>query len=291
MNTPAANWASRLFVILQRIIPQHTLSRLMYALARRRWRPLKNALIRLLVHLYRIDLRDAAEPDLEAYPDLNTFFTRALRPGARPQDPDPKAILCPVDGTISQIGRIGAGRIIQAKGQTFSVTELLGDAPDVARDFADGLFATIYLAPGDYHRIHMPLRGELLWMRHLRGRLFSVNQRTASLVPGLFARNERVVCGFATDAGPMAMVLVGAIFVGGIETVWAGAVTPTRAASHPQRANPAPGSVRLDRGVEMGRFNLGSTVILLFPQGRAQWDERLKPGRSVRLGEKLGVSS
>ncbi|HSO81399.1 archaetidylserine decarboxylase [Thiocapsa sp.] len=292
MTEPVRGVGARLFVALQRVLPQHTLSGLMYRLARVRWRPLKDLLIGTFLRLYKIDMTEAAEPNAKAYVHFNAFFTRALRPDARPIDPDPQAVVSPVDGTISQIGRIDAGRVIQAKGRDFTVEELLGGDPERARAFTGGTFATIYLAPSDYHRIHMPVGGDLAWMRHIPGRLFSVNNVTADLVPRLFARNERVACRFETDVGAMAMVLVGAIFVGGIETVWAGEVTPARGKHRPSNAGTVPGaaggSLRLERGAEMGRFNLGSTVILLFEPGRVQLDETLVPGRKVRLGQRLG---
>lgn len=281
----------RLFVALQHVLPQHGLSTLMHRLARARWRPLKALLIRAFAQLYRIDMTQAAEPELSAYPHFNAFFARALRPDARPLDPAPQAVLCPVDGTVSQIGRIAAGRLIQAKGQDFGVRELLGLTNGAAHPFADGVFATLYLSPSDYHRIHMPLAGTLAGMTHAPGSLFSVNDSTTRLVPELFARNERAICRFATEAGDMALVLVGAIFVGSIETVWAGEITPPhsgRALAHWDYRNAA-NPVRLERGAEMGRFNLGSTVILLFPPGRVAWDASLAPGQQVRLGQRLGV--
>ncbi|AFL73342.1 archaetidylserine decarboxylase [Thiocystis violascens] len=288
-STPSPR--ERLFVALQHLLPQHGLSTLMHRLARVRWRPLKALLIRAFARLYRIDMSLAEEPELSAYPHFNAFFTRALRPDARPLDPAPHAVLCPVDGTISQIGRIAAGRLIQAKGHDYGADALLGLANGAAHPFDGGVFATIYLSPSDYHRIHMPLAGALAEMTYAPGRLFSVNNSTAKLVPGLFARNERVICRFATEAGDMAMVLVGAIFVGGIETVWAGAITPPhsgRALQHWEYRNDAD-PIRLARGAEMGRFNLGSTVILLFPPGRVAWDTNLAPGQQVRLGERIGI--
>ncbi|MBK5963834.1 phosphatidylserine decarboxylase [Thiocystis minor] len=288
---PTPSPRERLFVALQHVLPQHGLSTLMHRLARVRWRPLKALLIRAFARLYRIDMSLAVEPELSAYPHFNAFFTRALRPDARPLDPDPRAVLCPVDGTISQIGRIAAGRLIQAKGHDYGADALLGLANGVAHPFDGGVFATIYLSPSDYHRIHMPLAGALAEMTYAPGRLFSVNNSTAKLVPGLFARNERVVCRFATEAGEMALVLVGAIFVGGIETVWAGAITPPhsgRALQHWDHRNDTD-PIRLERGAEMGRFNLGSTVVLLFPPGRIEWESNLAPGQQVRLGQRLGV--
>jgi phosphatidylserine decarboxylase len=260
----------------------------MYRLARVRWRPLKDLLIATFLRLYRVDMTEAAEPNAKAYAHFNAFFTRALKPDARPLDPEPLAVVSPVDGTISQSGRITAGRVIQAKGRDYSVEELLGGDPERALAFNGGTFATIYLAPSDYHRIHMPLGGDLAWMHHIPGQLFSVNNVTADLVPRLFARNERVACRFETDVGAMAMVLVGAIFVGGIETVWAGEVTPATDPRRHSNAATGVGSVRLERGTEMGRFNLGSTVILLFEPSRVRLDETLAPGSKVRLGQRLG---
>jgi phosphatidylserine decarboxylase len=288
MTETVPGWKAYLFVALQHVLPQHTLSGLMYLLARIRWRPLKDLLIGTVIRLYRIDMSQAAEPDPKAYPHFNAFFTRELRPEARPVDPDPQAVLSPVDGAVSQVGRIAASRVIQAKGRDFSVEELLGGDAERARAFIGGSFATIYLAPNDYHRIHMPLDGDLLWTQHIPGRLFSVNATTAGLVPRLFARNERVACGFATPAGSMTMVLIGAIFVGGIETVWAGEITPIKARTQLVGSSMEDQSVHLARGAEMGRFNLGSTVVLLFEPGRIHWDEALTPGREVRLGQRLG---
>jgi phosphatidylserine decarboxylase len=286
-----SSWGARLFVGLQHLLPQHLLSRLMYRLARVESPPLKRWMIRTYVRQVGVDLSVAAQPDLSAYPHLNAFFTRALRPEARPLDPAPEAVLSPVDGTISQIGTITDGRIIQAKGHDYSVSDLLGGQTDAPHSFAGGSFATIYLSPRDYHRIHMPLAGDLAAMTYLGGRLFSVNAVTAALVPGLFARNERVVCRFDSEAGPMAVILVGAIFVGGIATVWEGEVTPARSGLGSRRWNYTGETrrVHLGRGQEMGRFNLGSTVILLFPAGAVTWDAALTAGRSVRMGQRIGT--
>ncbi|WP_295429659.1 archaetidylserine decarboxylase [uncultured Thiodictyon sp.] len=286
-----SRWGARLFVGLQYLLPQHGLSLLMYRLARVEAAPFKGWMIRAYVRLVGVDLGLAAEPDLAAYPHLAAFFTRALRPDARPLDPDPAAVLSPVDGTISQIGTIVDGRIIQAKGQDYSVSDLLGGGTDAHHLFDGGRFATIYLSPRDYHRIHMPLAGDLAEMTYLGGRLFSVNRMTAQRVPGLFARNERVLCLFGTDAGPMALVLVGAIFVGGIETVWEGEVAPTLSGLRCRRWHYTGKSrqVHLGRGEELGRFNLGSTIVLLFPPGALAWDPALAPGQAVRLGQRLGT--
>jgi len=284
---------ARLYVLLQGLLPQHGLSRLMYRLARVSWAPLRVPLIWVFVKVTGIRMVEATEPDPLRYATLNALFTRALRHDLRPIDPDPAAVLSPVDGTLSQLGTIERGRLIQAKGQDYSLGELLGGRTETERQFDGGSFATLYLSPKDYHRIHMPLTGELTRMLHLAGRLYSVNGITADLVPALFARNERVVCHFETQVGPMVMVLVGAIFVGGIETVWAGEVSPVRALGSARRQQPLGdqpgGMVRLERGAEMGRFNLGSTVILLLPPGAATWDLGLVPGSPVRMGQRIGT--
>ncbi len=291
MNDRESSVGARLFVGLQRVLPQHLLSLLMYRLARIEWAPLKNLMIRTYVRLVGVDLSAAAQPEPTAYPHLNAVFTRALRPDARPLDPDPRAVLSPVDGTVSQLGTITDGRIIQAKGLDYSVRDLLGGRGEAHHLFDGGRFATIYLSPRDYHRIHMPLAGELAEMTYFGGRLFSVNQATAAAVSELFARNERVLCLFGTDLGPLAVVLVGAIFVGGIETVWEGEVTPALPGLRSRRWHytGAAARVHLDRGAEMGRFNLGSTVILLFPADTLTWDPALMPGRTVRLGQRIGT--
>jgi len=291
MSEGSPGLLARAFVGLQHLLPQHLLSGLMYRLARVEWSPLRTPLIWVFIRVTGIRMAEAAEPDPRRYRHLNALFTRALRPELRPPDPDPAAVLSPVDGTLSQLGTIEAGRLIQAKGRDYGLVDLLGGDAEAERQLTGGSFATLYLSPKDYHRIHMPLAGELRGMTYLPGRLFSVNTITAALVPGLFARNERVVCRFETPAGPMAMVLVGAIFVGGIETVWAGEVTPTSAAGSKTNA-PADRqaqAVRLERGAEMGRFNLGSTVILLFPPGAVSWDPGLAPGSPVRMGQRIGT--
>lgn len=275
----------RLFVALQRVLPQHALSALMYRLTRWTWRPFKNTLINGFVAHFRVDMGQAVERDPTAYPSFNAFFTRALRPDARPLAPAP-ALLCPADGAMSRCGTIQRGSLIQAKGHSFTVRDLLGGDAATAARFEGGAFATIYLSPRDYHRVHMPLGGTLTAMRHIPGRLFSVNAVTARAVPGLFARNERVVCLFETDAGPLALILVGAIFVGSMETVWAGQVTPAPRGAAPK--NTPETQVRLERGAEMGRFNMGSTVILLLPPGVLTWDPALKPGSTLRMGQALG---
>jgi len=276
-----------LFSRLQYILPQHALSRLMHRLTRCENRAWKNAFIKTIVRLYRVDVDEAREPDLAAYPSFNAFFTRALRPDARPLCPDRDALLCPADGAVSQIGDIAAGRILQAKGKHYSAEELLGGDAERAKPFANGKFATIYLSPRDYHRLHMPLAGTLKEMVHVPGRLFSVNAATADNVPNLFARNERVAAIFDTEAGPMALVLVGAIFVASIETVWHGEVTPP-AGTQVRTWNYSGDVPVLAQGEEMGRFNMGSTIIVLFGDNAVAWEAGLKAGDAVRMGQKLG---
>jgi phosphatidylserine decarboxylase len=275
-----------LFSLIQYPLPHHALSRLMLRLTRCENRAWKNALIDTIVKLYGVDLSEAQEPDPAAYPSFNAFFTRALRPDARPLCAAADALLCPADGAVSQIGAIHAGRILQAKGRSYTATELLGGDAERARAFENGQFATIYLSPRDYHRLHMPLAGTLREMIHVPGRLFSVNKATVNQVPNLFARNERVAAIFDTEAGPMALVLVGAILVASIETVWHGVVTPPAGKAvrtWDYREHP----VRLERGQEMGRFNMGSTIVALFGEGAVEW-EALGQGDRVKMGARLG---
>ncbi|MBN7795563.1 archaetidylserine decarboxylase [Parahaliea mediterranea] len=279
-----------LFILLQHLVPQQLLSRAVGALARARHpRWLKNWVIRRFVNRFRVDLSEAEEPNPEAYATFNDFFTRPLREGARPlADAD---IVCPADGRISQIGDIAEHSIFQAKGRSYSTWSLLGGDEGWAERFRNGSFATIYLSPRDYHRVHMPLAGKLLASRYIPGELFSVNAVTAGGVEHLFARNERLVCYFDTEAGPMAMVLVGAMIVAGIETVWEGQVAPPPRRILHRDFSVAPAPVALGKGEEMGRFKLGSTVILLFPEGAMAWDERYAAGTPTRLGESLAALS
>jgi len=286
MTETAPSWFDRLFVAMQYLLPQHLLSALMYRLTRLSWRPLRVFLIRAFVRHFRVDMGQALEPDLAVYPSFNAFFTRAIRPEVRPLPPEAEALTCPADGALSQFGAIVAGRLFQAKGLDYRLEELVGD-PDWATRFAGGTFATIYLSPRDYHRVHMPATGQLSAMIHVPGRLFSVNQATSRLVPRLFARNERVVCLFEAETGPFALILVGAIFVGSMETVWAGEITPARGLS-PRRHYEGAEAPCLARGAEMGRFNMGSTVILLFPAGQVTWEAGLVPGMRLRMGQRLG---
>jgi phosphatidylserine decarboxylase len=276
----------RLFIIMQYLLPQHLLSRLAGAVADCHWPWLKNAFINWFVGRYQVDMSEAVEEDPTAFSCFNDFFTRALKKGARPLDDEANSILCPADGAISQLGAIEHGRIFQAKGQSFSALELLGGNPEHAALFQGGQFATVYLSPRDYHRVHMPLGGELREMTYVPGKLFSVNRNTAENVPELFARNERVVCLFDTEAGPMAVVLVGAMIVASVETPWAGLVAPPRRQLKIEQYGQA--APALDRGAEMGRFKLGSTAIILFGPGRTQWTESLQAGDAVRMGQRMG---
>lgn len=277
-----------LFVLLQHVLPQHLLSRLTGWLAENRSPWLKDFLIARFAAHFKVDMTEAADPDLRSYENFNAFFTRALKPGARPVATQPVSVVSPADGAISQIGQIEKGRVFQAKGQDFSVTELLGGDSARAAAFQDGAFATIYLSPRDYHRVHMPTDGDLDAYAYVPGDLYSVNQVTAGRVSRLFARNERLVCHFETPCGPMAMVLVGAMIVAGIETVWSGQVAPPAGRSRVIDVREPRAPVRLEKGQEMGRFKLGSTVILLFPPGAANWDRSLQSGSPLRLGEVIG---
>ncbi|MFB4370817.1 MULTISPECIES: archaetidylserine decarboxylase [unclassified Pseudomonas] len=279
----------RLFILSQHLIPHHLLSRLIGCAAECRAAWFKNRLIGWFAKQYQVDMSEAQVEDLNAYEHFNAFFTRALKDGARPLDNTPGAVLCPADGAISQLGRIEHGRVFQAKGHNYSVTELLGGDSERAAAFMGGDFATVYLSPKDYHRVHMPLAGTLREMIYVPGRLFSVNQTTAENVPELFARNERVVCLFDTERGPMAVVLVGAMIVASIETVWAGLITPPKRELKTVRYDEAArGPISLEKGVELGRFKLGSTAIVLFGPEQVKWAEELGANSPVRMGQLLG---
>lgn len=283
---PAAGPGDRLAVIPQYLLPHHFLSRIVYRATRWRTPWWKNALIQWFVRRYRVPMAEAAEPDPRAYACFNDFFTRALEPGARPLPDDPAALASPVDGTLSALGPITDGRLIQAKGRDFSLLELIGGDETDAAPFRGGSFATIYLSPRDYHRIHMPVAGRLQRSVYVPGRLFTVAPHAVRAVPRLFARNERLVALFDTDSGPLAVILVGALFVACIETVWEGVVTPP----HRQRIRPRnfDGGLTLARGDELGRFNMGSTVILLFGPDAVDWRADLAAGDAVRMGQALG---
>lgn len=280
----------QLFLASQYAAPHHLVSRLMGLAADCRTPAVKNWMISRFVRRYGVDMTEAQVQEPLAYETFNQFFTRALRPDARPLDTEPHSILCPADGAISQMGRIEQGRIFQAKGHSFGLTSLLGGDADRAAPFADGDFATVYLSPRDYHRVHMPCAGTLREMVHVPGRLFSVNPLTATRVPELFARNERVVCIFDTEYGPMAVVLVGAMIVASIETVWAGLVTPHKRQVRSVRYDAAARTpIHLEKGVEMGRFLLGSTVIVLFGPNRVRWTDTPSVRGPVRMGELLAL--
>ena len=279
----------RLFILSQYLLPHHLLSRLIGCAAECKTAWFKNRLIGWFAKQYQVNMSEAQVEDLNAFAHFNDFFTRALKEGARPLDSTPNAVLCPADGAVSQLGKIEQGRVFQAKGHSYSVIELLGGDSQRAAAFMGGDFTTIYLSPKDYHRVHMPLTGTLREMVYVPGRLFSVNQTTAENVPELFARNERVVCLFDTERGPMAVVLVGAMVVASIETVWAGLVTPPKRTlktfSYDEAAR-AP--FTLEKGAEMGRFKLGSTAIVLFGPEQVQWTDSLIANSPVQMGQRLG---
>ena len=280
----------RAFVALQHLLPQHGISRLVLSATRSQSPGFKNALIKLFVRGFKPDMSDAVETEPTAYPSFNDFFTRALRPGTRPVDTDTRAIVSPVDGTVSEAGVLSADRILQAKGHDYTLRALLAGNAAWERTFVGGTFATIYLAPYNYHRIHMPLDGELRETCYVPGKLFSVNRTTARLVPGLFSRNERVFCGFDAASMPWAIILVGALNVGSMATVWHGDVTPRRhreVTTLPVTDTLMP--TTLGKGDEMARFNMGSTVILLLPPGAGAWSESLVAGRTLRMGERIGT--
>ncbi|WP_045727159.1 archaetidylserine decarboxylase [Xanthomonas sp. GPE 39] len=267
------------------VLPHRLLSSLARCLAYSPRPALKQWLIDTVVRRFGVDLSEAAQPDARAYPTFNAFFTRALKPGVRVADADPQTLLMPADGRISQLGQIEDGRIFQAKGQSFTAAELLGDAA-AAAPFANGLYATVYLSPRDYHRVHMPWTGTLRETVHVPGRLFSVGTDAVRNVPRLFARNERLVCHFETDFGPMVSVMVGALLVSGVETVWSGVEIP-RYAERITRKDWRGKGITVPRFEEMARFNYGSTVIVLLPPGVAAFDPTLTAESPVRLGQAL----
>jgi len=266
------------------ILPHHAISWIMFVGARIRWKPVKNLIIRIYTDLNPVNMHEAIEEDMFAYESLNAFFTRALKAECRPFDKDESNWLCPVDGSVSQAQAIRDGRIFQAKGHDYSLLELVGGDRELAEIFKDGQFATLYLSPRDYHRIHMPATGLLKHMQYIPGRLFSVAAFTVNNIPRLFARNERCVCYFETEQGPMAMILVGAINVSAIETVWHGLITSE--AKKIKRFNYHDKEMMFERGEEMGRFNLGSTVIVLATD-KMIIDEKMTAGAEIKLGQCL----
>lgn len=276
----------KLLASLFYILPHHAVSWLMFKLARIRWIPLKNFIIRTYTDLNPVKMHEAVEEDMFAYESLNAFFTRALKSECRPFDENEKNWLCPVDGSVSQAQAINDGRIFQAKGQEYSLLELVGGDKNLEKIFKDGQFATLYLSPRDYHRIHMPATGTLKHMQYVPGRLFSVATFVVENIPRLFARNERCVCYFETDQGPMAMILVGAINVSAIETVWHGLITSE--AKKIKRFDYSDENIVLNRGDEMGRFNLGSTVIVLATD-KMKIDQNMTAEAEIKLGQCLAT--
>lgn len=276
----------RLFIASQYVLPQHLLSRAVGTLADAEMEWVKNPLINLFIKQFGVNMSEAQRQTAGEFKSFNDFFTRELIDGARPIEGDASVLSSPADGAVSQLGEIVDGRVFQAKGQDYCLTELLGGDAQRAAPFIGGEFATIYLSPKDYHRVHMPMKGTLRDMIYVPGDLFSVNQVTAENVPRLFARNERVVCIFDTEKGPMAMVLVGAMIVAAVETVWAGHIAPPRRELKVTEYG-APTPVSLEKGAEMGRFKLGSTVILCHPKDTVKWSENLKAGTPLRMGEAI----
>ena len=276
----------RFAVLPQYLLPKRALTVLAGKIAGFNGGAFTTSLIRWFVRRYQVNMAEAANPDISSYPTFNEFFTRPLRAGARPLAKAP--FICPVDGAISQFGAIAADQVLQAKGHGYSTTALVGGDAQLAAQFQNGSFATLYLSPRDYHRIHMPCDGELRRMIYVPGDLFSVNPTTARGVPGLFARNERVVCVFDSVNGPFVLTLVGATIVGSMATVWHGVVNPPRSAEVREWHYPQ-GKVSLRQGEEMGRFLLGSTVVMLFPVNGLQFNPQWSPSKAIRLGEMMGV--
>jgi phosphatidylserine decarboxylase len=274
---------------IQGIFPQHFLSQCMYHATRWRWPPWKKFIIRLIIRRYQVDMTIAEQPDPEAYGNFNEFFTRILKSSARPIDNTPLSIVSPVDGSVSQIGDIKVDAILQAKGKHFSLPALLANDEDAVRRFKNGSFSTLYLSPRDYHRIHMAVDASLVKMIYVPGDLFSVNEATTRAVDQLFARNERLICLFETEFGLMATILVGAIFVGSMETVWQGEITPakTRELCIWNYDSNSVQQTNYVKGEEIARFNMGSTVILLFEQNRISWSELIHVGDAVQMGQLL----
>ncbi len=277
-------------VMYQYLLPQHWLSAMMYKITRIRWSPLKNLMINTFIRTYHVDMSIAVKHKPQDYRTFNEFFTRSLQDTARPVDPGIYSLISPVDGAISQFGRISNGRLIQAKNHDYTVEQLLGGDSALAGQFNNGEFITIYLSPKDYHRIHMPVTGTLQSMTYIPGNLFSVNPATTRTIDNLFARNERLVTLFNTDIGNVALVMVGAIFVGSMETVWAGQITPADAHEKSvQHYTQSDKPIRIDKGVEMGRFNMGSTVIMLFEENHLRWNKDTHAGQSVQLGKQIAT--
>ena len=281
--------SDRSAALLQQLLPKKAITQFGSHIANAQAGAITHAIIRWFIGRYGVNMDEAADPRIESYASFNTFFTRALRDGARPlSDAGDAPWLCPVDGAISQFGAIERDQVFQAKGHHYSTRALVGGDAALAAQFDDGAFATLYLSPKDYHRIHIPARGTLRRMIYVPGDLYSVNPQTARLIPGLFARNERVVCVFDTAHGPFVLVLVGAAIVGSMATVWHGVVNPPRTRDVREWSYEA-GQVVLERGAEMGRFLLGSTVVMLWPKNVMRFNPEWVPERAIRMGEAMGL--
>ena len=276
----------KLSILAQYLLPHRFLSRLAYYLAHSKTPWIKRTFINTILANFDVNMREALDSNPDNYASFNAFFTRALKPGARVADANPQALLLPADGKVSQCGKISDGRIFQAKGHDYTAAELLGDA-ELAKAYENGTFMNIYLSPRDYHRVHMPWTGILTETLHVPGRLFSVSPAAVNDVPRLFARNERLVCHFDTDFGPMCMVMVGAMLVSGVETVWNGVNIP-KYANQPKKLDFRGQHISVARFTEMARFNYGSTVIVLFPEGKVQLDDFAHQA-PTQLGNRMGV--
>lgn len=287
-NNQTPSFSDQLFAAVQSLLPKHLLSRWMYAIMRQRAPWLRTLSIQTFLRNYRVDMHEAVQSNPLAYESFNAFFTRALKANARPIDGEPNSIVSPVDGTVSQCGAIDGDLLIQAKGHHYSLLALLGGDATLAQRYQGGQFACIYLAPYNYHRMHMPLGAYVQDTIYVPGELFSVNAATARAVPGLFARNERVVCDFNATTGKFAMAFVGALFVGSIETVWAGEINPVPRRRGAPIHLPQGRGTQLAKGAEAGRFNMGSTVVLVFEPGKMQWEAHMQPGATLRMGQRIG---
>jgi phosphatidylserine decarboxylase len=290
-HIPTASAGDRLFAALQYVLPKRALSRLIYSVMRAETPAYKNLLIRNFLKGYRVNMAEAVQSDPFAYRSFNEFFTRPLRPGARTIAPGADIIVSPVDGTVSQAGPVHDRSIVQAKGIEYSLHELLAYDAVGVQSYRNGSFACIYLAPYNYHRIHMPFAGQLRSTVYVPGDLFSVNAATARAIPRVFARNERVICEFDTTVGRMALILVGALFVGSMETVYAGEINPPPRRKRGTTILSEGIGLSFAKGAEIGRFNMGSTVVLLFQQHRARWEEFLQPQATVQLGQTIGIAT
>ena len=280
---------SRLFVLLQHLLPRYSITRLFYWLTRIRLPAVKNFLINRFVALYNVDIAEVTRAVPDGYESFNAFFTRELRDNARPIDSAEEAIVSPVDGTVSACGKIDGQHIFQAKGHSYTLNDLLAINLEDAKRYEGGSFATIYLAPYNYHRIHAPCAGRLRELHHVPGDLYSVNTATVGRLEGIFARNERLVCHFDSATGPMSVIFVGALNVGSMTTPWTGELRPVKTGTVARLPLNDENATDVDRGDLLGWFNMGSTVILLFPPSTVEWDARLVPGEIVRMGESIGT--